>query len=162
MEKFKARTEGINDARLDDTMFVETGGVAPKDSLIPGLLLIMNEDGRFELLGNTTVSLSNKHSVYYCNSWADAVTKYGNAMVSAIPITKQFEYEITFEAGDSLLENGADLAIGDLICITTGKYAEAVTAGDYVIGSVKAGSATADLGGTITVVTWGGDYVIPA
>jgi len=159
MTNFKARTEGINNAWLAGDMFEESGGVTPVDSLKPGVLLYMNDDGRFELLGDTTVDITNKHRVYYCNSWADSVTAYGNGMVSAIPITKQFEYEITFEADDEAIEAAADLAVGDLLCITDGVYAEAGS-GDYVVGSVRAGSATADLGGTITVATWGGDYVV--
>lgn len=159
MKDFKARTEGLNNAWLAGSMFEETGGVIPVDSLKPGVLLIMNTDGRFELLGDTTVTVANKHLVYYCNSWADSVSAFGNGMVSAIPITKQFEYEITFEEDDEALEALADLAVGDLICITDGVYAEAGN-GDYVIGSVRAGSATPELGGTLTVVTWGGDYQV--
>lgn len=159
MEKFKAHTEGINNAYLAGSMFVETDGVKPVDSLQPGVLLLMNSDGRFELLGSTTITVANKHLVYYCNSHKDAVSEYGNMMVSAIPITQQFKYEITFEPEDAMLEAAVDLTTGDLVCITDGAFAEATTA-DYVIGSVFAGSATYDLGGTITVVTWGGDYVV--
>lgn len=160
MKDFKAHAEGINNAWLAGSMFEETDGVAPVDSLKPGVLLIMNDDGRFELLGDTTVSLTNKHLVYYCNSWKDSVSAYGNGMVSAIPITEQFEYEITFDADDDEIEALADLEPGDLLCITDGVFAEATTSGDYVIGSVRSGTATADLGGTITVTTYGGDYAV--
>lgn len=159
MKDFKARTEGINSAFLAGDQFELDNGAAPVDTLKPGTLLYMNTNGAFEILDGLTVTISNKHRVYYSNSWRDSVSPYGNSMVSAIPITKQFEYEITFEAGDEAIEPGADLAIGDLLCIRGGLYDEAGQ-GDYVIGSVKSGSATADLGGTITVVTWGGDYEI--
>lgn len=159
MKDFKAKTEGLNNCWLDNDMFVETDGVRPVDSLMPGVLLIMNAAGRFELLGDTTIDLTNKHLVYYCNSWKDSASEYGNGMVSAIPITKQFEYEVTFDPDDDSIEAAADLAVGDLLCITTGKLAEA-TSGDYVIGSVRSGSLTAELGGTLTVATWGGDYVV--
>lgn len=156
MKDFKARTEGLNDIALDDELIGRDGTVA--STLYPGVFLIMNTDGLFELLGATTITKANKHLVYYCNSWSSSVTALGNGMVSAIPITKQFDYEITLEAGD-LAE---DITPGDLLCITAGDYAIADGIGDYVIGSVRSGTATALNGGTITVTTLGGDYAITA
>ena len=161
MKDFKARTDGIN-AMLADELFVETDGVAPVDSIKPGVLLLMDTSGQFGLLGATTVDLSNKHLVYYCNSWAASVSAYGNGMVSAIPITKQFEYEMTFdtdEDGEDFLDATFNAGPSALLCIRAGKL-DVATSGDYVIGSVKAGTCTNALGGTLTIVTWGGDYVV--
>lgn len=160
MENFKARTDGPNGWLSND--LINTDGTILADTIKPGVLLLMNDEGRFDLLGDTTISLSNKHLVYYCNSWGDSAHALGNGMVSVIPVTKQFEYDITFEAEDEALEAGFTVGPTDLLCITDGVYAPADTAGDYVIGSVKAGTATYELGGTLTIVTWGGDFKFPA
>lgn len=161
MKDFKARTNGVNGLLAGD-IFDKKGIVVRENTIKPGTLLIMNDVGSVELLGAATIDITNKHLAYYCNSWQHSVAMSGNGMVSIIPVSKQFEYEITFEAGDASLEDSFQAGPTDKLCVTAGKYAVADTVGDYVIGSVKAGNASKDLGGTLTIVTWGGDYEIPA
>ena len=160
MKDFNARTEGLNNMALDPSIFVESDGAMVVPGLKPGVLLIMQDSGLLKKLGATTITLTNKHKIYYCNSWKDSASTLANAMVSTIPLTKQFDYDITFEKDDADLASSTTFAPGTLVTIDKGKFAVA-TSTDYVIGHVKAGNATSVLGGTITIATWGGDYIVP-
>lgn len=150
MKNFAARTNGIN-MKIDGAMVA-----ADRATLKPGVPMLMDNDGELILLGNTDVIIGNKHKVYFCNSWADSVSASGNDMISAIPLTKQFEYDIELEANDS----DETLAIGDMVKLDGGKYAKADASPDYAFGSVKAGGATKAAGGTLTITTIGADYVV--
>ena len=154
MKNFAARTNGIN-MKIDGDMVA-----ANRATLKPGVPMLMDTDGELILLGNTNVVIGNKHKVYFCNSWADSVSASGNDMISAIPLTKQFEFDIEFEANDAALTASIDLTVGDLLSLVSGDYKEAAST-ELVIGSVKSGGATKTAGGTLTITTIGADYVKP-
>ena len=105
------------------------------DDVAPGLPLRLHSNGTWDPpeqhwdSGEFTITLTNQHQIYVCQSWRDSVTVEGNQMVAMVPLSKPWSAYAIMDADDFTdYDDIADIPLGTQFAIIDGKLAASTAA----------------------------------